>query len=675
MPILSNDGVPRYRAPALTESSHDPLSPLDHHRGWKAGLSDPAVVAIVAYALVAMGATVAAYFAIFTSFQPYDDEGTLLVTLQAFAQGDVLYRDIYSPYGPFYYELFGSLFALTGHSVTTDASRSIVVVIWVGTSFLFGFAAQRLTGRLALGITGMIAAFATLYVLVNEPMHPQVLCVFLLGAFILLATFALAQHALWVGTGAGALLAALVLTKVNLGAFAFAAMALAAVMTFAPLHRRRWLRWLVIAGVLVMPAFIAARDLNADWVRDFVTLEVLSMAAIVVAAWPLGSQSRDGDDGIGRWLFGAVVGFGLAFVAIMVAIVLNGSSLADVYDGVITEAMRVRNVLVLQFPSPTAAVDWAIAAVAAAVLATLLRPGAHDTPLIWPGLLRAAAGLLIWFSVARIAPIGLNPSVGNPVSLAMVLAWVAAIPPAGVQEPPSKRFLRVLLPALAVTETLQVYPVAGSQTGIAALAFVPVGALCLGDALTSLRAWSEARGSLALKRFGTVTTVITVALVAEFALDLILRPAAHNVVAYRNQQRLPFSGSSQLRLPVADVEVYARLVDLLHHYRCTDFIGYPNVNSLYLWSGIDPPPPNAPGAWINALDSEHQQRVVDELRSSPRPCAIRNDARAELWLHGSPPPNRPLVRYVLEDFRPVASAADFQFMLPIKGDSPQRDSG
>ena len=94
---------------------------------------------------------VAAYLALFTQFAPYDDEGTLLVTLKAFAHGDILYRDVYSPYGPFYYELFGGLFSLTGHAVTTDASRSIVVVLWVGTSLLYGLAAQRLTGRLALG--------------------------------------------------------------------------------------------------------------------------------------------------------------------------------------------------------------------------------------------------------------------------------------------------------------------------------------------------------------------------------------------------------------------------------------------------------------------------------------------------------------------------------------------
>ena len=75
----------------------------------------------------------------------------------------------------------------------------------------------------------------------------------------------------------------------------------------------------------------------------------------------------------------------------------------------------------------------------------------------------------------------------------MLLAWIVALPPAGPRPTPGMRFLRLMLPALAVAETLQAYPVPGSQLGIAAVSFVSVGALCLGDALTELRAWSEVR--------------------------------------------------------------------------------------------------------------------------------------------------------------------------------------
>ena len=638
--------------------------------GWRATLKDPALAAIAVYALIAIGAAVAAYFAVFDQFAPYDDEGTLLVTLNAFAHGQTLYSDIYTPYGPFYYELFGGLLALLGRDVTTDLSRSTVIVLWVGSSFLYGLASQRLTGRLLLGATGMIAAFAALFVLANEPMHPQVLCVALLGAFTLLAVSGPGRRPAWAGGLAGALLAALVLTKLNLGAYAVAAIALAAVLTVEPLRRRRWLLWPVVAAAVAMPLAVCAQDLRIEWVRNLIALETLGLVALVVAAWPLGA-GRGGDPGPARWVLGAAIGFALAFVAIMLAILLNGSSLADAYEGMVTEAMRVREVNLTEFPMPGAAVDWAVAAVAAAFLAVRLRSGGDRAPSIWPGLLRAAAGLTIWFTLAKIAPVALNPSGQNPDSLPVVLAWVAALPPAGVEESAFKRFLRVLLPALAVAETLQVYPVAGSQMGIAAVTFVPVGAICLGDALTSLRAWSAARGDMALKRFGIVVTVALAALAVDFAINSIARPAANGAVAYQDQKALPFPGANQLHLAPEETDAYSRLIDLLHAHRCTTFIGYPNIDSFYLWSGIEPPVPYAPGAWVNALEAKRQQRIVDELRASPRPCAIRSGARAENWLRGAPPPNRPLTRYVFDRFKPVETVGEFEFMLPKSDGSAQ----
>jgi hypothetical protein len=636
---------------------------------WRATLTDPAVVAVIAYAVVAIVAAIAAYLTLFTQFVPYDDEGTLLVTLKAFVHGDTLYRDVYSEYGPFYYEVFGGLFALTGHAITTDVSRSIVLVVWVLTSLLFGIAAQRLTRRLGLGIVSMIAAFAALAVLAGEPMHPQGLCVLLLGTFVLVAASEPDRRAAWAGAACGALVAALVLTKVNLGIFAIAAMVLASVWCVGSLYRRRWLRWPVIVAFLAMPLLITARDLDTGWTRELMLLEVFAMLAVLIAASPLRPQGGDDDSTLGRWLLAAVAGFTAAFAAILAAIFLTGASPADVYDGTVTQALRVRDVLVSQFPFPPAALDWAIAAVAAAFLTVRLRPGDVGRPTIWPGVLRASAGLAILLSVARIAPLGLNPSASNPDTLPMLLAWVAAIPPVGPRESAYKRYLRILLPALAIAETLQVYPVAGSQMGIASLSFVPVGALCLGDAWVSLRAWSADRGPRTLERFGAVASVAAIAVAGVFALDTLLRPAATNAIAYRDRQALPFPGATAMHLPPADVETYSRLVDLLHSHRCTAFAAYPNINSLYLWSGIESPTPQAPGAWINALDGPQQQRVVDSLRASPRPCAIRSDERAQLWLHGEPPPDRPLVRYLLDDFRPVRRVGEFEFELPVPAGS------
>lgn len=623
----------------------------------------PVAIAVGLYAVVAIAAAVAAYMAIFTQFAAYDDEGTLLVSLHAFAQGDVLYRDIYSPYGPFYYELFGGLFALTGWTVSTDASRLIVIVVWITTSVLFGVSSQRLTSRLALGVAGTIVAFGVLGVLVNEPMHPHGLAVLLLGCLTLLIASEPARRISLAGAGAGALLALLTLTKVNLGALAIAAVVLAAVLTVEPLHRRRWLRWLAIMAFFAMPVVLMGRDLQDVWVRDFILFEFLGAAAIVAAAWPARPRNGEGDALLSRWLLSAAVGFALAFLAVLGGILLTGPAPLDVFDGVITQGTRIRDVFTIPFALPPAAMDWGIAAVAGAVLTAWLASRDTGAPTVWPGLLRIATGLTIWFTVAQAAPFSLNPP-ANQVTLPIALAWVAAIPPHRMREVSYRRFVRVLLPALAVTETLQAYPVAGSQVRIAALMFVPVGALCLADGLKALREWSIARGPGALERFGIAVTVAIVAVAGKFAFDEIVRPAMTNAVAYRNQQALPFPGTGLMHLASPQADEYKRLVQLLHDRGCTTFVGYPNVNSLYLWSSIDPPKPSAPGAWVAVLEDGEQQRVVDEMSASPRPCAIRNDSLAGGWLQGAPPPGTPIVRYVFSEFKPVARVGDFQFLVP-----------
>jgi hypothetical protein len=640
------------------------------HSSWRriqdAAAADPTVTAIVLYTAVALLAFIAAYFGIFGKFAGYDDEGTLLITLKAFVHGDPLYKEIWSVYGPFYYELFGGFFKLFGITITTDASRSIVMVLWVGTSLLVGVTAQRLTGRLALGLTAMVAAFAVLFVLTAEPMHPQGLCAVLLAALVFVAVAGGRRRSLLTGAACGALLAALLLTKINLGIFAIAAFTLAAFLTVEPLHRRGWLRWLVMIAFLALPAVVLERDLDLAWVREFLLLEMFTAIAVLIASRPLWPAPREDDGGTMRWIVAAIGGFVVAFVAILLIIVATGPSISDVYDGIVKEAFGIRDVLTGVFPFPAnAAVEWGIGSIVAAVLASRLRLGDKDAgPSIWSGALRALAGLTILFSIASIAPLGLNPVVGNPVVPAMVLAWVAVIPPAGSSETPHRRFLRVLIPALAVAESLQVYPVPGSQMGIAAFSFAVVGAICLGDAWVDLRAWSAARGSSTLVNFGATAGVLAVALPALFVLNGIVLPGATSAYSYYEEAKLHLPGAELLHLPEEQGTAYEDLVRMLHEHNCSTFIGYPSVNALYFWSGLESVRPTLPNGWVYALNESQQEQALRELKASSHPCAISNEALAAMYLKGLPAPHKPLVNYVMHDFTPIEEVGGYVFEVP-----------
>jgi hypothetical protein len=633
--------------------------------------AQPAVTAIVLYAVVAIGAFLTAYFHIFSEFAAYDDEGTLLVTVNAFVHGDALYRDIWSVYGPFYYELFGGFFKLFGISVTTEASRTIVLFVWIGASLLFGLAAQRLTGRLAIGLTTMIAAFAALAVLANEPMHPEGLCALLLAGFAFCAVSGLRERVGWSGLACGALLAALLLTKVNLGIFAIAGTVAAGALTIGPIYRIRPLRWLIVLAFLAMPLVVLAPDLKMFWVRELGLLEALAAISVLVAAQTVSAgragTDAEGDAGMLRWAIRAVVGFVVAFVAIIVIVLLTGPSASDVYRGVVTDALEIHNVLTSQFPFPSgSAIDWGIAAVVAAVLAAwvrLTRPGAR--PALWTGLLRAAVGLVILCSIAHITPLALPPAAENPVVRPMLLVWVAVIPPLGVVESAYKRFLRVLLPLVAIAETLQVYPVPGSQVGIASVTFVIVGALCLSDALVDLRAWSEARGGVAVPNLGAAVAVLTIAVPAMFGLNSIVLAGLSNAVTYHEQPKLGLPGTGPMRLPETQVAEYVGLVDALHEHHCSTFIGWPNVNSLYLWSGLEPPRPSVPNGWFYAATEDQQNLAVAELKAAERPCAIVNEELAAgSYLKGEPAPPTSLVHYVEHNFEPVATIGASVLELP-----------
>lgn len=620
----------------------------------------PSAAAFLLYGAVAVVATGAAFGSIFTQFAPWDDEGTLLTMLNAFVHGDVLYRDVYSPYGPFYYEIFGGLFALTGEAVSTDASRLLVIAVWVTTSLLYGLAVQRLTGLLTLGVAGMVVAFGALSILVNEPMHPQGLVVLLLGAFTLLVVGE-SRRPIPAGMGAGALLAMLVLTKLNVGCFAVAAVAFAAVLAVPPLYERRWLRWLVVAAFLAMPAIVMLRDWRLEWVRDFAALEIISASAVVVAAGALKRSPDEDRDSVSKWLLAAAAGFALAFAVIVGIILLTGTTPADVFDGIVVQALRIRDAYVVPFLLPPAAVGWGIVSLAAAVVTS--RTGGRDGTVspLWPGSIRVVAGLAIWFTVTNAAPFTLNPA-ANDVTLPLVLAWLAASPPRPVAT--WTRFLRTLIAALAVGQVLQAYPVAGSQVGISSVSFVAVGAICIADGLNQIREWSAGRGTEAFERMTRITGAGVIALAGVLAYSVLVRPAMTNAVKYHEQMPLPFADSSLLRLPPPEVETYERLVTLITRYGCTTIVGYPSVNSLYLWSSVDPPKPGLPGPWIKLMDSSWQRRALDEVRDSPRPCVIRNDNLAEFWLQGVTPSSAPLVRYAFREFGAVQRVGDFQFLLP-----------
>jgi hypothetical protein len=199
-----------------------------------------------------------------------------------------------------------------------------------------------------------------------------------------------------------------------------------------------------------------------------------------------------------------------------------------------------------------------------------------------------------------------------------------------------------------VLETLQAYPVAGTQVTAAALLFVPVGGLLLADGLHGVAVAGAAR-SPALGRWTTVLGVAIIAgLIAKFAIGGVLHPLKISESAYADSESLRLDGAHRVHFPAADAMEYQRLATRLRD-ECDTFITLPGLNSFYLWTSKRPPTGLNVGDWMFLLDTEQQERIVDAVRDVDRLCLVRSDQGLANWVSGSgqaAPPDLPLIRFI-----------------------------
>ena len=624
---------------------------------------------VAAYTAVTVGVAVAGYFDLFTQFEYYDDEGYIALSVKALVRGGSLYSDVYTQYGPFPYELWGGLFALTGEQVSTNAIRLITLAIWIAITLTAGLTVHRLSGRLALGVIAALVAFATAGQIAAEPLHPD--------GIVTLLVLGVAAAAVLLGERrpraamaiTGVLLAAAALTKVNVGGLAIAAVAFALALTAPILARWRALAPLVAAACIALPLVLMAPDLEEEWAQNFALIVAFGMVALtIVALRRPGAADTPAGPGSGS-LIALVAGLGGAAVVIAGAIVAAGTSVGDLIDGVIVEPLGQRDVFTLEARLPRTVLDLTLIACVAAFVVRRTGRSRPRSASAAGAVVRILAGLLLLLGIAAALPLELEPE-PSVLGLAIPLAWLGACPPAGVADstPP---YVRVLLPALAVLGSLHAYPVYGSQVGLSAVVFVPVGGLVLSDGLRALEAssaaWAAARG-VALS---SVIAVGLAALIVKLAAQEVIQPAVADRRHWAKGQALPFYGASRLRLPASITGVYVGVVSQLRA-RCDTFVTLPGMNSFYLWTGMDPPTGLNPTSWMYLLDTDQQQRVVDAARPVSRLCALRNDDVLGFWVNQGPPPKRladpeplrgPLYRFITEEFETAEKVGNYRVMV------------
>jgi hypothetical protein len=599
----------------------------------------------------------------FVGFAFYDDEGYMLIALRSFLQHGHLYDDVFSQYGPFYYEFWGGFFEIFGISANHDGGRTATIVAWVGASLILGLAVWRMTRSNLLGLATQILVFGAIISVVNEPMHPGGLTCLLLAVSVGVSCFVRRGPSPLAMAFLGGASMALILVKINVGVFALLALALACMASYPALSRWRFSRPATEVLFVAVPLLVMGSKLGDDWVRHYAVHVAVAALAVVIALRARAVQQRDGEEL--WWLGGGLLVVGATICATILA---AGTTPAGLVEGVISQPLRQSDLYATEFVLSSRTYLFDLLGLLGAVTFWYFaryREGPPSSALVSAAaVVTVLVGVEMALSViGRTILFGVNDFPGYQIGL-LSFAWVALIPPLR-DEGDAAAFARLLLPPLAVLQGLHAFPVAGSQVQWSAFLLVPVGALCVagGAGMLSI-AIGDGRERRVIRAIGVVVAAGMLLILAN---NQLRKPLNEARAAYDGSVSLGLPGAEEVHLSPEDAELYRSVTEAIDR-SCRSLITMPGMNSFYLWSEIDPPTGYNATAWMMMFDDAHQQRIVDETRSDRDLCLLENESMAELWNQGGVP-DGPLIDYLHEDFSPVATIDNYR-LLRREGPGP-----
>ena len=611
---------------------------MDRYRRWCATLGQ----AIVALAAVTWGFLFARY-TLATLFHAYDDEGFFLLALARYFRPGPLEAGVFSPYGPFYYYAQQACFRLFGLPVTHDAGRLVTLLFWMASAMLAGVFVYRMARSLLLGAAATLACTSVASVLAHEPGHPQQEILFLLTLACCLS--------LWVGahrSGAaifflGAVGAALLFTKINVGAFYLAGLAHALFCVLPAGRLRSAGTASLLAYAILAPPLVAHTHLFSGAGAYCV---VAGMCTAATFAWGALVKPERSLNFRLVWLAAAGTASGAALIAL--ASFLQGVSLPALIDAVLLEPAR--HPAGSWFVGFRLGLPWCLAT--AAVLSGIVCLGWFGERLapfrFWLGALRCGVGLGAVLLLVRTD-----------------LAFVVPFLPLGVI-PITRRawqfsewFPRLFVADLAATQFLQTYPVAGSHIGIVSVPVLLWAFVCVADGVDELGGLGRASRAVYNGAAGAFVLVVVAAVMWHSG----LRWTGYPYPATR------LKGAAGLHLPPQQAETYRFLAGTIAA-NCSVLYTMPRLHSFNIWSGVPQPRDSEAPLALQMYTWEGQKQVLDQLRSDEGACALYNGELVRLWQTTSQDLARlPLVSYVLHEMPTAAEKGGYQIHA-----NPQRHS-
>ena len=567
----------------------------------------------------------------YSSMATHDDESYVMMTIKTFLDGDRLYAETFTQYGPAYYMIQQPIHGIMGVPITHDVVRLKTVATWLLIGLLSGIIVLKMTKSRLAGTIATLFAVLQLKNLGLEPAHPQEL----VALFTLIPLLLMNGRNHWLLFVAGVCIAIAGLSKLNAGAIVAVA-ALFAASFAGPSGNRLNLTAFVVSSILTLgvalgvTVAIGNKCLQDGLWTVFLWPTIVSTAVmlLIATAWQAKRKSIAASDAPveSKWLpvlsiaLGGIVGSAL----IVCWAFYNGNSLDELLYGLVFQHSYMSN----NFYTPLAPSLGALISLIAGRLTWAYLFGDKRNP----DKMRAVTSWL-W----RLPPITLFIALG----IIVVECWAPSehtLAPRG-----AGRFLTAagpfLMPllilrdksqfrmALAMTACLSPllsFPVPGTQVALGTLPIVIALVVITFDARDDQSFGQPLRWACS----GLQVALVLVLLVLTFAFGN----------RWFNGKFLDQPGCRWVSLDEEKTDEERRMVTAINSVD-SPWLAFDTVTSsrFYFWTDKKPVTSLLPSYWPVMLTPEQMSRVENAVDNADSICVVKVDTDGQIRLESRSP--------------------------------------
>ena len=593
------------------------------------------------------------FFKIMTAFMPYDDEGMLIYALKNFFDGNILYDELTTQYGPGFFLINGWIMNIFRLMPTHDHTRLLSLAYWLIGSLLLAISVFRLNRNILTSAITLLISFIISSVIINEPGHPQALMYALISLFVLGITFSPKTMVFFL---LGIISGLCIMVKINIGIYMVLATGWTILRFLPPNILVKSILIFLGLCLMALPAVLMYSKLSNPTYLLYMLISTIGIMNLIIVS--LRQLKNRLPFTAGFWFLGGLV---LACAGILISSLKNGMSLSGLYEGLINQHISFSQTFWFEPPIDLKMAFNALISFAFCIFLSYVyyndryKNYFSEKSLKFLGASFACIKTLFLLSIIALTVI--IPEFRQPILIIFYSwSWIFLFLGKGHKCSHSEFFIKYFLLSLATLLFLIAFPVAGSQMSWSTILLVPIIALLLFYCMRWLIAYIEDAGNY------KVPEKLASAILVVFIFFFVTWQIQRNEHRYHNNQASSIlKGSSLLRLPDASRTVNEQLV-LYIRENAKYLLTLPGMYSFNVWSGIETPTLKNQTNWPFAFDEAKQREIVDKVSALEKVLILYGKNGMMFWnKQGKTQPSL-IVSYMRDHFVVVKAIGGFDIL-------------